>query len=211
MAVESIITAPFRLAFPEVFTPKAAVQGGDEKYSITMLFPKDDSSLIPSMPGGGILALRKLALAAIQEKWGTDKQKWPATIRSLDLKTYLSPAGKDGWPFRDGDLQEWDGFANQVFIRAGSKFPPGIVDQKLHPIIDKTAVFGGLICRAQVNAYAYSTAGNNGVSFGLNNFQVLKDDGTAFGGKNNAADVFDAFGAADSLDSGGANEADPFA
>lgn len=212
MAVDSIITAPFRLAFPEVFTAKASVQGGKEKFSITMLFPKDlKNPLIPNMAGDGILEIRKLALAAIKDKWGEDKAKWPSKIKGLDLKNYVSPTGQDGWPIRDGDLVEWDGFAGTLFLRASSQFPPGIVDQKLHPIIDKNAVFGGLICRAQVNAFAYDTTGNVGVSIGLNNFQILKDDGVMFGGRQNAAEVFDAFGAADDLTSGGGSEPDPFA
>jgi hypothetical protein len=204
----SIITVPFRLAFPEVFTAKASVEGGKAKFSVTMLYPKDGSALIPSMPGDGILELRKLALAAIKEKWGEDKTKWPASIKAIDLKTYVSPNGKDGWPIRDGNLVEWDGFAGQLFVRASSQFQPGIVDQKLQPIIDKSAVYGGLICRAQVNAFAYDNAGNRGVSFGLNNLQVLKDDGVVFGGKQNAAEVFDAFAASGDLASGGSTGPD---
>lgn len=193
---EAIITAPFRLAFPEVFEPKSSVEGGKEKYSVTMLFPKDGSNLIPSMPGDGITAIRKLLAAAITEKWGQDKAKWPASIKALDLKTYVSATGKDGFPLRDGDAVEWDGFAGQLFIRASSQFQPGMVDAKLKPIIDRNAIFGGLICRAQVNAFAYDNAGNRGVTLGLSNLQILKDDGTVFGGKSNAADVFGAFGEA---------------
>lgn len=196
MATESIVTSPFRLAFPEVFAPKAAAEGGKEKYSITMLFPADGSLLIPSMPGEGVIALRRLALAAVKEKWGEDKAKWPANLRSLDFRSYCSPNGKDGWPVRDGDLVEWDGFEGQVFVRAASQFRPGMVNPKLQAIINPEDVFGGLICRAQINAYAYDTNGNRGVTFGLNNLQILKDDGTVFGGKQNAADVFDAFGEA---------------
>ena len=194
MATDSIVTVPFRLAFPEVFTPKAATEGGAEKFSITMLFPKDGSALIPAMPGNGILELRKLALAAVKDKWGEDKTKWPASFKTLDFKTYVSPNGKDGWPIRDGDLVEWDGFPDQFFARATSRFAPGLVNQKLQPILDKSAVYGGLICRAQINAYAYDTNGNKGVTFGLNNLQILKDDGTIFGGRQNPAEVFDAFG-----------------
>lgn len=192
MATESIITSAFRLAFPEVFEPKAN-ESGKEKYSITMLFPKDGSNLIPSMPGNGIMDIRKLALAAIKDKWGEDKSKWPAGLRG-DLKTYVSATGKDGWPVRDGDEVEWDGFHGMFFVRASSQFQPGLVDAKLRAIIDRGAIYGGLICRAQVNAYAYEMSGNRGVTFGLNNLQVLKDDGTMFSGKAKAESVFSAFG-----------------
>ena len=206
MAVDSIISVPFRLAFPEIWVAKAGAEGGKEKFSVTMLYPKDGSSLIPSMPGNGILELRKLALAAIKEKWGEDKAKWPASIKAIDLKTYVSPNGKDGWPIRDGDTVEWDGFSGCFFARASSQFQPGVVNAKTQPIIDKSLVYGGLICRAQVNAFAYDNSGNKGVSFGLNNLQILKDDGVAFGNRQNASEVFDAFGAfgaSGDLDSGG--------
>ena len=97
-----------------------------------------------------------------------------------------------------------------LFARASSQYQPGMVDQKLQAIIAKDAVYGGLICRAQVNAYAYDTNGNKGVTFGLNNLQILKDDGTTFSSKADPAGVFDAFGSAGG---GGAidNAADPFA
>ena len=85
MATDSIITLPFRLAFPEVFEAKTAVEGGKARFSITMLFPKDGSALIPAIPGDGILELRKLAFAAVKEKWGDDKSKWPANLRTLDF------------------------------------------------------------------------------------------------------------------------------
>ena len=204
MATDSIITVPFRLAFPEVFAPKASVEGGKEKFSITMMFPKDGSLLIPAMPGDGILELRKIAYAAVKEKWGDDKSKWPANLKTLDFAKYVSPTGKDGWPLRDGDLVEWDGFAGMLFARASSQYQPGMVNQKLQPVIDKDAVYGGLICRAQVHAYADDNSGNKGVTFGLNNLQILKDDGTVFSAKQDPAGVFDAFG------DGGSNGGDPF-
>ncbi len=140
-----------------------------------------------------------MALAALKAMWGDDKAKWPANLKALDFKSSLSPNGKDGWPVRDGDMVEWDGFEGQVFIRATSQFMPGVVNAKLQPILDKSEVYGGLICRAQVNCFAYDNAGNKGVSFGVNNLQILKDDGVAFGGKQNAAEVFEAYG-----DAGGA-------
>lgn len=210
MSKESIVTMPFRLAFPEVFTPKVGLSGGKEKYSITMLFPKNGGSLIPSMPtNGGLMQLRKMAFEAIKEKWGEDKSKWPANLKSLDPKSYVSTTGKNGWPLRDGDVVEWEGFAGCYFIRASSQYQPGMVDAKLQPIIDKQAVFGGLICRAQVNAYAYDNNGNKGVTFGLNNLQILKDDGTVYSGRPDPSGVFDAFGEGGSAESG--YEDDPFA
>lgn len=203
MATEAIVTVPFRLAFPEVFAPRASVEGGKAKYSITLLYPKDGQLLIPSMPGNGILELRKLAFAAVKDKWGEDRAKWPPLFKTMDFQNYLSTTGKDGWPLRDGASVEWDGFRDMVFVRAASQYAPGIVDARLQAIIDKSLVFGGLIARAQINAYGYDEAGNKGVTFGLNNLQLLKDDGTRYDGRQDPKDVFEAFG-----DAGGTT--DPF-
>ena len=198
MGTDNIVTAPFRLAFPAVFVPKAAVQGGKEKYSILMLFPKDGSVLLPAegtSASEAILAIRKLARDAIVEKWGADKAKWPSNLRNLNLKEHLSTNGKDGWPLVDGDCADFEGAAGHVLVRAKSLYKPGLVNGACQPIINQEEVFGGLICRAQVNAFAYDSAGNKGVSLGLNNLQVLHDDGTSFSGRQAAADVFDAFAA----------------
>ena len=195
MANEKIVTGPFRLAFPRVFEPSAAVKGGKEKYSIMMLFPKDGESLLPKIGGPGIMELRKLAMAAVKEKWGEDKAKWPSNLRNISFADYVSPNGKDGFPVRDGDDAEWEGFEGHWYLKASSDNQPGMVDAKVNPILDKAEVFGGLICRAQITAFAYDSNGSKGVSFGLSNVQVLKDDGVCYGGgRQKPEEVFDAFG-----------------
>ena len=205
MANEKIVTGPFRLAFPTLFEPRAFSDGGKPKYSVVMLFPKNGESLLPKVGGPGIMELRKLAMAAVKEKWGEDKAKWPANLKGIDPKTSVSSTGKDGWPLRDGDLVEWDGFHDHVFVRASSKFKPGIVNAKLRPIMSEDDVYGGLICRAQINAYGYDSNGSKGVAFGLSNIQILKDDGTSFGSKQRAEDAFSSFG-----DAGDTGEDEPW-
>ena len=190
----NIVTAPFRLAFPQVFEAKASIEGGKEKFSITMLFPKDGSPLIPSLSkDNGIMAIRKLLTEAIKAKYGEDKAKWPAPFKGMDVKTVISMNGKDGWPVRDGDMVEWDGFEGNLFVRASTQFPIGVVDRKLQPVMNSSDVFGGLICRAEINAYCYDTNGNKGVTLGVNNLQILKDDGVVLGGKSRPEDSFEAF------------------
>lgn len=210
-STESIITLPFRLAFPEVFTAKKATVDSKEKYSINMLFPKDGSPLLPIMAGNAVLELRKLAFTAIKLMWGEDKTKWPAQFRVMDFANYVSPNGKDGWPFRHGDEVDWEGYDGTIFVRAASQFKPGVVDSKLQAVISPSDIFGGLICRAQVNAFGYDQQGNKGVAFGLSNLQVLKDDGTVYSGRQNPADVFGAFGDPDAGSAPAGNAAaDPF-
>jgi hypothetical protein len=199
MGTQKVVTAAFRLAFPQVFTPKAAQEGGRAKYSLVMLFPSDGSVLYPVSPkGAGIMELRKLAFEACRDAYGPDRAKWPAALRAIDFKTAFSPTGKDGFPIRNGDDTTTQGYKGMTYIRCSSYQQPTVVDSKVHAVLDQSKVFGGLICRAQVNAYCFDQNGNKGVTFGLDNLQIIHDDGTTFSGKDRAEDVFSAFGDPDS-------------
>lgn len=177
-------TGIFRAAFVNIYKPKRNEQSGKDEYGLVMLFPKDKPELIKPF--------RDAAVAALENKWGPDKAKWPPKLRKLDLKTYISPGG-DGWPIRDGDDQEYEGFAGHVSIGAKSYEPFGVVDS-LRSIMEGEAlrrVKSGVQCRAVVNAAAYDNSGNKGVSFWFGALQFCKDDGVYFGGRTHAPSAFE--------------------
>lgn len=161
-----ILTPVFRVSFPAVFQPRAAVEGQEKKYSITMLFDKKTD----------ITALKQAVFAAVVEKWGADKTKWPKNLRM---------------PFRDGSEKDYDGYENCIFVSASSKMKPGLVDQSVQPIISPEEFYGGCYARATVSAFAYDVSGNRGVSFGLRNIQKERDGGP-FSGRNAPGKDFDA-------------------
>lgn len=163
MASDKIVTPTFRAAFADVFKAKA-FQGGEPKFSVTMLFKK----------GTNLDALKKLAQDKIEERW-PDKSKRPKGLKT---------------PFRDGDTVEWDGFAGHIFAKASSLYPPGVVDQQRQVIITPDGFYSGCHARASINAFAYDTMGNQGVSFGLQNLQFVKDD-EPFSGRTAPEDDFD--------------------
>ena len=165
-----VLTPKFRVSFPNVFKPKAAFEGQDPTYNIQMLFSKDED----------LTKMKKAASEAIKAKWGDKK---PANLRN---------------PFNDGDEKDYESHKGHFYVNAKSKMRPGIVDQDLNDIIDPTDFYGGCYARATLTAFAYDTAGNKGVAFGLQNLQKL-DDGDAFSGKVDAKNDFDAVG-------GGSNE-----
>ena len=179
MATESINTPIGRMAFADLFEPRKNEKNGKESYGLLVVFPKSQD----------LTPIRKLAHDAAVEKWGADKAKWPPNLRRLDFKTHLSLDGKDGFPLRDGDEtvdkstgDPWQGFEGCVFFRAAStKYAPGVVDHKVHRVLDPKAIFGGRRCIVQVNAYGYDTE-SNGINIGLQNVQILPDDGTRWGG-----------------------------
>lgn len=168
-------TPEFRVAFPNVFTPRKNDLNGKDEYSIVALFPKD----------ADLSGLKTAAFEAAKKKWGDDQAKWPK-LRS---------------PFRDQVEKSKDVGGKQVLpegYEAGAMFltlrstnRPGVVNQRVEDIIDTSDFYGGCYARAALNAFAYDAKGNRGISFGLNNIQKLRD-GDPFGNRTKPQDDFEA-------------------
>lgn len=187
MADEKFIVTPeFRVAFSHVFeTQKPLQEGGAEKYSVTMLFPKD----------ADLSAMKNLAKQAVIEKWGPDKAKWPKGLRM---------------PFRDQGEKEYEGFVDgATFCNATSKYKPTVVDGRNQEIIDKDQFYSGCWAKAQINAYAYDKAGNKGVAFGLQMIQKRRDD-EPLGGRMDPSEVFAPVEGAGELDTENGDSDDLF-
>ena len=171
---DNLITPEFRAAFISVFKA-TSMKNADgttnkPKYSIRAAFP----------PTAKLDALKKEAEIAAKEKWG---DKIPKTLRS---------------PFRLNEELESPivGLGDDWIIMsfsANEDRRPGIVDAKLQDIIanDESEVYSGAWFRAQVRAFAYDTAGNKGVSFGLQNVQKLRDDDPLGNGRIPASKAFE--------------------
>jgi hypothetical protein len=156
-----------RLAFVSVFKPKKQPNKDQLKYEVTCLIPKGDKEALKPF----LVA----AKAAIVGKWGTDRAKWPANLRALDLANFLSMTGKDGWPFRDGDAQPYDGFAGMVSIKCSNERKVQIVDKNRNPVMDEEEVYSGMFGQVLGVAYAWDQSGNRGVSFSLDAVRKIKD------------------------------------
>ena len=169
---ENQITPEFRAMFISVFRATAMKNADGStskpKYSIRAAFP----------PKADLSALKKEANAAAQDKWG---DKIPKTLRSPfrlneELEAPIIGIGDD-WTI--------------MSFSANEDRRPGIVDAKLQDIIDDADVYSGAWYRCQVRAFAYDTAGNKGVSFGLQNVQKLRDDDPLGNGRIPASKAFD--------------------
>jgi hypothetical protein len=160
---DKVTTPVFRVSFPAMFEAKS-FQEGEPKFSLVMIF---DSK-------ADIKAMRKLANDAAHEKFGA---KLPANLKS---------------PFRDGkEKAHLQGYGEgTIFATASSKQKPGLVDQRVQPIIDRDEFYAGCYARATVTAFAYDQKGNKGVAFGLNNVQKIRD-GERFDGRTAATDDFE--------------------
>ena len=74
---EKVTTPEFRLSFPAVFQPRA-FQGGEPKFSVSMIFAKD----------ADLKALKAIAKKAVEAKWG---KKQPPNLRKMVKRDWRAP------------------------------------------------------------------------------------------------------------------------
>jgi hypothetical protein len=163
-----VITGIVRLSYANVWEPKS-INGGAEKYSVSLIIPKSDTKTIA--------AINAAVDAAIEEGKGKFGGKIP---NKAALKL----------PLRDGDAERDDeAYADTYFVNANSTTAPQIVDKSVDPILDRSEVYSGVYARVSINFYAFNSNGNRGVACGLGNIQKIRD-GEPLGGRSNAADDF---------------------
>ena len=164
------VVIPCRISFANIWEPKA-INGGDEKYSVSCLIPKSDKKT---------LARIQKAVEAAKEDGKT--RKWSGKIPP-NLKL----------PLRDGDIDRPDdeNYEECYFFNASSKDAPQVVDRRVNPVLDPMMVYSGCYCNVSVNFYAFNANGNRGVAAGLGNIQFVRD-GERLSGKASADADFDA-------------------
>lgn len=157
-----------RLSYFHGWEP-ASINGGEPKYSVSVLIPKPDKETVD--------AINNAIDAAIEEgitKFGGKKPNRAA------IKL----------PLRDGDIErDDDAYKGHYFINANSKTAPQIVDKAVKPILDRDEVYSGCYGRVSLSFYAFNSNGNKGVACGLGNIQKIKD-GDSLGGRPTAVDDF---------------------
>lgn len=164
-----VITGIVRLSYANVWEPKS-INGGAEKYSVSLIIPKSDTKTIA--------AINVAVDAAIEEGKGKFGGKVP---NKAALKL----------PLRDGDIDRPDdeAYADSYFINANSNTAPQIVNSQVEPILDRSEVYSGVYARVSINFYAFNSNGNKGIACGLGNIQKVRD-GEPLGSRSNAADDF---------------------
>ncbi len=162
-----------RFSYVYVFEPKAMTEGGQEKYSVSLIIPKSDTKTIEAIK------------AAIKFTYEKDVAKLKGSGKSAPSLAQIKI------PLRDGDSEKPDdtAYAGSYFINANSTQKPGVVDASLNPILDKSEVYSGCYGRASITFFVYNVNGNKGIGANLNNIQKLRD-GEPLGGKSSAASDF---------------------
>jgi hypothetical protein len=156
----NVNTPKFRVSYPNVFKPRRNELNGKDEYSVVALFPK----------GADLSKLVEAAQKAMIAKWGPDKTKWPANIRSPFRKQEERAKNVDGKIILPPGHEE-----GAIFLNLKSNQAPGVVDQQVQKIINEADFYAGCFAIASVNAFAYDQKGNRGVSFGLGNIQKVSE------------------------------------
>lgn len=171
MSKTQITTGKVRFSYCHIFEPRT-LEGSDPKYSVTLLIKKSDSFTVNKL---------KAAIAAAQSDYAA---KNPG--KKAPTKNTLH----DG----DGVRESGEEFGQECkgcwVITASTKTKPIIVDADKLPITDPAEIYSGCYGRAIINAFAYDTHGNRGITFALNGVMKLSD-GDPLGGARASADDFD--------------------
>lgn len=163
--MSKVVTGKVRFSYVNIFNARS-INGGEEKYSICLLIPKDDKVTLAKINA----AVEEAIEEGISSKWNGKK---PANLKL---------------PLRDGDVErETPECVGMYFLNANSKQRPGIVDRDLCEILDADEVYSGCYGRASINFYPYNANGNRGVGVGLNNVQKLSE-GERLGGNKASAE-----------------------
>ena len=163
------VVVPCRISFANIWEARS-INGGDEKYSVSLLIPKDDKKTLAAIDK----AIAAAKEAAKSKKWGG---KIPANLKL---------------PMHDGDIDRPDdeNYSEHMFFNATSKDAPQIVDRHVQPILDPMECGSGDYCNVSVNFYGFAASGNRGVAAGLQNIQLVRH-GERLAGRPSASSDFE--------------------
>ncbi len=170
MANTKVVTTPVVVSYPHLTEPYASVEGAKEKYSVTILIPKNNKALLDKFD--------KAIDAAIQD----------AITKKFNGKTPNKSTLR--LPIKDGDERDGKEFKGNYYINCTSSEAPQIVDINLNPILEKNAIVGGDTCRVSINFGCYNVGGSKGVSAYLGNVQLISKTDKPFGSRATAETDF---------------------
>jgi hypothetical protein len=182
------------LSFPHLFVAKPATLGGDPRFSLNLIFDQA-AQKTPEYQ-----ELRKLVVDAIEDEWGQGKARDAEWMKKMKLRL----------PFRKCSERDYTGYDVEggVFIAPWSKNQPGVIDASQQDMV-ASDVWAGQLARCSVHAFTYEHSGNKGVSFNLNNVQIVKAKMPRLDGRKAAREEFDKIDGAADPEAGGGG--DPFA
>lgn len=175
-----VLTGEVRLSYANLTTPRAAQQGAEPKYSVTLLIPKTDTATKADID----VAIQAAANDALAKVWNG------ARPPVLKVPIYDGDGVRpSGVPFGDECKGHW-------VMTASTKNKPQVVGiDNINCELAPADIYSGMYGRVTVRFFGYSNSGNKGIGCGLGN--VLKTrDGEPLAGQASAASDFAGIGAA---------------
>jgi len=172
-APKRVVTGEVRGSFVNIFKPRFNALSSREEFSMMLLIPKSDSATVEKIEGA--IETAKL------ERWNDKPPKnLREPLKDGDDETQIPESAEPG------ELP----YASHYFMNVKSTTKPGIVDADLNTVIDENSFRSGDYCKVSLQSYSYDKKGNRGVSFGLNNVQVLRK-GEPLGGRSRPENDFE--------------------
>ena len=182
-----VLTGEVRLSHVSVLTPKIPEQGGEAKYSVTLLIPKTDAATKADIDASMQAAMQ----AAHSSSWGG---AYPPMLGTPKFQGYEYP--KNGLPIYDGDGVRFSGepFSDECkghwVIAASSKNKPQVVGMdNINVELSPSDIYSGMYGRVTIRFFGYANSGNKGIGCGLGNIMKTRD-GEALSGSASAASDF---------------------
>ncbi|VGQ12965.1 hypothetical protein SB5439_05120 [Klebsiella variicola] len=170
-----MIISNVRIAFADIFVPKAQGDNPQEKFAATFLIP--EGSEIEKKIEAEILA-------KAEAKWPGKGAQTIKSIRGNNMRFCFRPEGE----------KDYNGFAGNRFFKATNVARPTIIDRDKTPLTQADGKpYAGCYVNASVEFYAYENNGK-GIACQLKGIQFFKDGDAFSGGGVASPDDFDDLG-----------------
>ncbi len=168
-----VLTGEVRLSYCNLTTPRVSQQGGEPKYTVTLLIPKTDAATKADIDA----AIQAAAVEALAKVWNGVR---PPQLR---IPIYDGDSVRpSGVPFGEECKGHW-------VMAASTKNKPQVVGMdNINCDLSPLDIYSGMYARVTVRFFGYSNNGNKGVGCGLGNVMKTRDGERLAGGASAASD-----------------------
>jgi len=175
-----VLTGEVRLSYCNLTAPRAAQQGGEPKYSVTLLIPKVDTATKADIDA----AIQAAANEALNKVWNGAR---PPQLR---VPIY------DGDGLRPSGVPYGEECRGHWVMTASTKNKPQVVGMdNIRCELVPSDIYSGMYARVTIRFFGYSNSGNKGIGCSLGNIMKTRD-GEALAGGASASVDFAGVGAA---------------
>lgn len=168
----AVLTGEVRLSYVNLTAPRMSKQGGEPKYSVTLLLPKSDFATKADLDA----SFRAAYDEGVSKKWGGARPVAKPVIYDGDG---IRP---NGLPFGEECKGHW------VFTASSKNKPQVVGIDNINCDLAPKDIYSGMYARVTLNFFAYDTAGSKGVGCGLGNVMKTRDGEPLSGGASAASD-----------------------